>query len=75
MLSRWLDDVVVAEQWPIVTASEMAKAAAKAEDEPSKPPPAVAVAKRVTPDVLMAASQGACPARPPSRAEPLPTST
>lgn len=57
MLSRWLDDVVVTEQWSIVTASEMAKAAAKAEDEPSKPPPAVAVAKRVTPDVLMAASR------------------
>ena len=57
MLSRWLDDVVLAEQWSIVTASEMAKAAAKAEDEPSKPPPAVAVAKRVTPDLLMATSK------------------
>ena len=63
------------EQWSIVTPSEMAKAAAKAEDEPSKPPPAVAVAKRVTPDLLMATSQGPLQHIDPPRAEPPPTST
>ena len=46
ILGQWLDEVVIAEKWTVMTATEMAKAAAKAEDQPSKPPPAVAVAKR-----------------------------
>ena len=56
MLAQWLDDVVIAEEWSVLTATEMAKATAKTEDQPSKPPPAVAVAKRVLPETLSEAS-------------------
>ena len=71
MLTQWLDDVVLAEQWTVLTATAMAKRAAKAEDRPSKPPPAVAVAKRVTPQAMKAAAQRLIHSNPlPRRATP-----
>ena len=57
MLGQWLDEVVIAEKWPVVTARKMAKLAVKAEDRPPKPPPSIAVAKRITPEALRRAAE------------------
>ena len=48
VLDQWLDQVVLRESWRVVTAHQMAKLAAKAEGDPPKVAPPVAVARTVT---------------------------
>jgi len=57
MLSQWLDTVVIPHNWPIVTASEMAKEVQRAKDRPLRTPPPVAVAKRVSPEQWMTVAE------------------
>jgi len=64
ILDMWLTEVVIPQQWPVLTVKQLAKAAKRAKDETPRPIPNVPVPKRIPQDRWTAVASAIATANP-----------